>query len=173
MTRSDTRSGAGERATLAGFLDYQRTTVHWKCEGLTDEGAAFAPLESSPLMTVGALVNHLRWVEYDWFERIFLDRPNLGPWTEEEPDREYTLGAATPIAQVLAGYEAQCARSREIIAAHDLDSPSKVPDPHTGEPFTLRWIVAHMLEETARHLGHIDILREKWDGVTGYRPENA
>lgn len=170
MTPTDTRSGAGERAALAGFLDYQRALVRWKCAGLTDDGAAYAPLKTSPLMTIGGLVNHLRWTEYDWFEHMLLDRPDTGPWTDEEPDREFTVGAQVPIARVLTDYDAQCARSRRIIADHDLDTASKLPD-ETGTPFTLRWIVAHMIEETARHLGHIDLLREQWDGMTGYRPD--
>lgn len=167
MTSTDLRSGSDERATLTGFLDHQRAKVHTKCAGLTGEGAAFAPLETSPLMSIGGVVNHLRWVEYDWFERILLGGPDLGPWTDAEPDREFTLGAQTPIADVLAAYEAQCARNREIAAAHDLDARAAVPSRHTGEHLTLRWILAHMLEETARHLGHLDILREKWDGATG------
>lgn len=165
---TDTRSGADERAMLTGFLDHQRAKVHEKCAGLTDAGAAFAPLEASPLMTIGGLVNHLRWVEYDWFEHEFLGRPDLGPWTDEEPDREFTLGAQTPITQVLADYESQCARNREIVAAHDLDTAAQIPDSRTGIPFNLRWILAHMTEETARHLGHLDIIREKWDGATGH-----
>ena len=165
---TDTRSGADERTMLTGFLDHQRAKVHEKCTGLTDAGAAFAPLESSPLMTVGGVVNHLRWVEYDWLEHVFLARPDLGPWTDEEPDREFTLGARTPIAQVLADYAAQCTRNREIAASHDLAAPAQIPDPRTGIPDNLRWILAHLTEETARHLGHLDIIREKWDGATGY-----
>lgn len=171
MKATDTRAGSDERATLTGFLDYQRGLVAWKCTGLTDEGAAFAPLGTSPLMTIGALVNHLRWVEYDWFEHEFLGGPDRGPWTDAEPDREFSLGSRTPIAEVLAGYDAQCARNREIAAAHDLGTPARVPDPRTGVPLTLRWILAHLIEETARHLGHIDILREKWDGAVGDRPD--
>lgn len=165
---TDTRSGADERAMLTGFLDHQRAKVHEKCAGLTDAGAAFAPIGSSPLMTIGGVVNHLRWVEYDWFEREFLGGPDLGPWTDEEPDREFTLGAQTPITEVLAAYEAQCVRNREITAAHDLTTLLKAPDPREGEPLNLRWILAHMIEETARHLGHLDLIREQWDGATGY-----
>lgn len=168
MALTDLRSGADERATLTGFLDQQRAEVHEKCAGLNDQGAAYAPLETSPLMTIGGVVNHLRWVEYDWFERIFLGRPDLAPWTDEEPDREFTLGARTPIAEVLAAYETQCAQVREIVAAHDLDAKAQVTNARTGDPFTLRWILAHLIEETARHLGHLDLIREEWDGVTGH-----
>ena len=168
MADTDLRAGTGERATLTGFLDQQRLKVREKCASLTDEGAAFAPLPTSPLMTIGGLVNHLRWVEYDWYERIFLGGPDLGPWTDEEPDREITVGARTPIADVLAGYEAQCARNRAIAEAHDLDALSTIARRNTGEPCTLRWILAHLTEETARHLGHLDLIREQWDGATGY-----
>jgi hypothetical protein len=67
------------------------------------------------------------------------------------------------MAQLLAGYEAQCARSREIVAKHDLSDEVT----HKAETFNVRWVVTHMIEETARHVGHLDVLRELTDGLTG------
>jgi len=81
-------------------------------------------------------------------------------------DREMRIGLDIPIAQLLAEYEAQCARYRELVASLDLDMPAK-KTLSTGETVTLRWILSHLIEETARHNGHIDILREMADGVTG------
>jgi len=167
MQRTEAPLAGDERAMLTGFLDRQRATVRIKCTGLDDAGAAVAPIATSPLMTIGGIVNHLRWVEYDWLEHDLLGRPDLAPWTDEEPDKEFTVGATTPIATVLEEYEAQCARCREIVAGHALDVTSVQTDRHTGEPFTLRWIVNHLIEETARHLGHIDLIREYVDGTTG------
>jgi hypothetical protein len=71
-----------------------------------------------------------------------------------------------PIAQLLQEYEQQCSGYRELVASVDLDTLSK-QTMSTGEPVTLRWILFHLIEETARHNGHIDILRELADGVTG------
>jgi Protein of unknown function (DUF664) len=76
------------------------------------------------------------------------------------------IAVGIPIARLLADYERQCARSRELGASLDLDTPSK-RTVSTGEPVTLRWILLHVIDETARHNGHLDLLRELADGVTG------
>jgi hypothetical protein len=97
--------------------------------------------------------------------RMLLGEDDHGPWTEEDPDREMRIAVAVPIAQLLDEYEARCARYRDLVASLDLDTPSKRPV--GGRPVTLRWILFHLIEETARHNGHLDILRELADGVTG------
>ena len=71
-----------------------------------------------------------------------------------------------PLAQLLDEYDAQCVRSREIVAGLELDVRVRVFPPDT-EPVTLRWILLHMIEETSRHNGHLDLLRELADGVKG------
>jgi uncharacterized damage-inducible protein DinB len=156
-----------ERTTLTTMLDYVRDTVHAKCAGLSDEGARRAPLHGSPLMTISGLVSHLRWVEFSWIELTILGRTGHGPWTEDDPDREMRIATEIPIAQLLDDYRAACARHRELVAPLDLDAPSRGTLPWRTEPVTLRWILFHLIEETARHNGHIDILREMADGVTG------
>jgi uncharacterized damage-inducible protein DinB len=98
-----------ERSTLNAMLDYTRATVRAKCEGLSDEKARQAPLASSPLMTVSGLVNHVRWVEYWWFEVVFLGHEDQGPWTEEDPDREMHIALDVPLTQLLDEYDAQAA----------------------------------------------------------------
>jgi uncharacterized damage-inducible protein DinB len=116
-------------------------------------------------MTPAGLVSHLRWVEYSWFQVVLLGEQDHGPWTEEDPDREMRIAVEVPIAQLLDEYEEQGARYRDLVASLDLDTPSKRPV--SGQPVTLRWILFHLVEETARHNGHLDILRELADGVTG------
>ena len=111
-------------------------------------------------------MNHVRWVEYSWIQSVFLGEEDEGPWTEEEPDREMSLGAQLPLAQVLAEYEAQCERYNQILAGVHLDTRAARPF-RNGEHPTLRWILMHLIEETARHNGHIDLLREMIDGVRG------
>ncbi len=166
MTRTDVPASWDERTMLTTFLDYTRATVHQKCVGLSDEDARAAPLQTSPLTTIAGLVSHVKWVEYSWFQTMLLGEEDEGPWTDEDPDREMRLGLETPLAQLLAEYEEQSARYRELVAGLDLDLRSVRPI-NTGELVTLRWILFHLLEETARHAGHIDILRELADGVTG------
>ncbi|MEZ0075795.1 DinB family protein [Planotetraspora sp. GP83] len=166
MTRTDTPPTWDERATLATFLDYVRATVHAKCEGVSEEDARRAPLPDSPLTTMSGLVSHLRWVEYSWFQVVFLGEEDEGPWTDDDPDREMRIGVDIPLRELLDDYEAQCARYRELVAANDLEATAKRPI-RDGRHVTLRWIIMHLIEETARHNGHLDILREMADGVTG------
>ena len=94
MPRTDIPAGWDERTVLTTFLDYVRTTVHAKWEHLTEDDARRAPLPSSPLMTLAGLVNHLRWVEYYWFQVMLLGEEDHGPWTEEDPDREMRIAVA-------------------------------------------------------------------------------
>ncbi len=156
-----------ERAVLTTMLGYVRDTVHAKCAGISEADARRAPLASSPLMTISGLVSHLRWVEHAWIEATLLGGADRGPWTDEDPDREMRIAVDVPIAQLLAEYRAACTRHDELVASLDLDTPSAGPLDWRDEPVTLRWILFHLIEETARHNGHIDILREMADGATG------
>jgi Protein of unknown function (DUF664) len=158
---------ADERTQLVGWLDLQRSIVHWKCEGLSDEDAHRMVLPTSPLMTVAGIVSHLRWTENVWFEIALLGadpggNPQFGP-TEDADMR--VEGVA--LSQVLADYGTQCARSNEIIAAHSLDTTGKTQAFKSGSA-SLRWFLLHMIEETARHAGHLDTIRELLDGTRGY-----
>jgi uncharacterized damage-inducible protein DinB len=166
MPRSDTPTTWDERATLLAMLQYTRDTAIEKSLGLADDQAANAPLASSPLMTVGGVVNHLRWVEHAWVENRFVDGPYRGPSTDDSPDQAFIDGAAAPLDEVLDAYRDQARRTDAIIDAHGLDDRSATPL-SSGVPPTLRWVVLHLVEETARHNGHLDVLRELADGVRG------
>lgn len=159
--------GADERTQLLSWLDMQRAVVHWKCEGLSAEDAHRVVIPTSPLMTVAGLVSHLRWVEHCWFEVMLAGRPASGPQFDEETEDADMRVADVPLEQLLREYTEQCAVSDEIIAAHGLDDVGRQPDFRAGEA-TLRWTLLHMIEETARHAGHLDIVRELVDGATGY-----
>ncbi len=156
-----------ERTILTTMLNYTRDTVPAKCAGISQENAARVMLPGSPLTTICGLVSHLRWVEHSWIEVKLLGGPDQGPWTEEDPDREMRIAVDMPITQLLDEYRAACRRHDELIAGLDLDTPSKGDLGWRSEPVTLRWILFHLIEETARHNGHLDILRELADGVTG------
>jgi uncharacterized damage-inducible protein DinB len=156
-----------ERTILTTFLDYARDTVHAKCAGLPDADARRAPLPGSPLMTISGLVSHLRWVEDAWIEKTLLGGTIDAPWTDDDPDREFRIAATMPLTQLLADYRAACARHRDQVASLDLDTPSRGELGWRTEPVTLRWVLFHLTEETARHNGHLDILRELADGGRG------
>lgn len=158
---------ADERTQLVGWLDIQRAIVQWKCEGLSEEDAHRSLLPSSPLMTMAGVVSHLRWVEHCWFEVLFLGGPAEGPQFQEEPEDADLRVEGVPLAQLLREYAQQCARSNEIVAAHSLDEAGRHPD-FKSAGATLRWMLIHMVEETGRHAGHLDIIRELLDGETGY-----
>ncbi|HET6986880.1 MAG TPA: DinB family protein [Kribbella sp.] len=161
---------ADERGQLTGWLDLQRSFVRMKCEGLGEEDAHRKVLETSPLMTMAGIVAHLRWNEYSWFQLNLMGVPNTGqtPWTEGgHPDAEMLVDEI-PLGQLLDEYDAECARSNETIAALSLDAVEQGPYAAEGEAASLRYILCHMIEETARHVGHMDIIRELVDGKTGY-----
>ncbi|WP_316772855.1 DinB family protein [Streptomyces sasae] len=165
-TRTDTPPAWDERTQLTTFLDYVRDTACAKCEGVSAEDARRAPLPGSPLMTISGLINHLRWVEYYWFQVVFLGEEDQGPWTEEDPDREMRIAVDFPLEQLLAEYAEQSARYRELVASAGLDAEARTPIRDGRRP-DLRWILLHLTEETARHNGHLDIIREIVDGRTG------
>ncbi|MGW3666593.1 DinB family protein [Streptomyces sp. NPDC005141] len=166
QTRTDTPSAWDERTQLTTFLDYARATARAKCEDVSAEDARKAPLPGSPLMTLSGLINHLRWVEYYWFQVVFLGEEDEGPWTEEDPDREMRIAVDIPLPQLLDEYEEQSARYRKLVAGSDLDTKAERAG-REGRRFDLRWIILHLVEETSRHNGHLDILRELADGRTG------
>lgn len=166
MTRTDTPPARDERTQLTTFLDYVRATARAKCEQVSPENARRAPLPGSPLMTLCGLVNHLRWVEYFWFQVMFLGEEDEGPWTDEDPDREMRIAVDVPLTDLLREYEEQSARHRGLVAEHDLDALARRARRDGSHP-DLRWILLHLIEETARHNGHLDIVRELVDGTTG------
>lgn len=154
---------ADERDTLHGFVDFLRGTIELKCEGLSEEQAKKSVLPS-PLMTAAGVVKHLRWVEHYWFEVVLAGRPSKAPYTREDPDADWRIEEGETITQLLADYAAQCTVSREILSGLDLGHEVPFRD---GKTVSARWVLAHMVEETGRHAGHIDIVRELLDGTTG------
>ena len=145
---------------LYGWLDWQRATVRLKTTGLDSELAYVRFIPTSPRMTIATVVSHLVGVEHHWFITSFLgeDEPTLTVGWDEN---------GTPLSDLLDAYDAQCQRSRDVTAAHSLDEIERSTPPGC-ELVSLRWIVGHLMEETARHLGHLDLLRELADGQKCY-----
>ncbi|MFC4908647.1 DUF664 domain-containing protein [Actinomadura gamaensis] len=153
---------AGERATLAGFLDWQRATLEMKCAGLDAEQLRRRELEPSDLSLLG-LVRHLAEVERSWFRVVFSGEEAESIWPRVDGEMaDFLVDDADP-AEAFEAWRAECRKARAIVASHDLGETVRWRD----ETFSLRWIVTHMIEEYARHNGHADLLRERIDGVTG------
>jgi hypothetical protein len=153
---------ADERGTLTGLLDFLRATVELKLTGLTDEQVVARPVHPSAL-TPGGIVKHLTGVERFWFAIDFAGLDVEWPWAEEDPHGCFPLAPGDTADRLLTSYRAECARSREVTAAASLDDRAR----SDGMTFTLRYALAHLIEETARHLGHLDLLRESTDGLVG------
>ena len=156
-----------EKATLLGLLGENRAVMVWKLDGLS-EADARRPMVDSGTSLLG-LVKHLAWVELSWFGSAFAGEEIDFPWTRSDPDADFRIDDDETIADVVAFYEEAVAHSNEIIARADLDQHAAKGRRRPS----LRWIMGHMVEETARHAGHADIVRELIDGTTGYVPERS
>jgi uncharacterized damage-inducible protein DinB len=154
---------ADEFTTLTSFLDFLREVVCKKLEGVEEPGLR-AVLVPSQGTTLAGIVNHLGHVERWWFQQIYAGQDLEYPWTEEDPDGDFRVPDDATADSLVAFYRDSCGRSREVVASNpDLDHQV----PRGSKQVTLRWILVHMIEETARHAGHLDLLRESWDGVVG------
>jgi uncharacterized damage-inducible protein DinB len=167
--RIDPPETGPELDQLTSYLDLQRATMLWKTEGLTREQLA-QPHPPSTL-TLGGLLNHLALVEDSWFRVRFAGFPDDELWAgtdwDADPDYEFRTAAELEPEELRRRYEDACARSREVVAAAaSLDQLSVAPRGN-GKHFDLRWVLLHLIEETARHAGHADLIREAIDGSTG------
>lgn len=155
---------ADERASLTGFLQYQRETLAMKCAGLATEQLKEKAIPPSGLSLLG-LVRHMAEVERGWFRNTLNGEAGQAHWPGGKPGEfaEFDIESADPDEAFRIWHE-ECARSRAIVdAAESLDTTGSYRD----EVFSLRYILTHMIEEYARHNGHADLLRERIDGTTG------
>jgi uncharacterized damage-inducible protein DinB len=172
--RTEPPYDGAEAATLLGFLEYQRATLQRKCRGLSDEQLRVA-LPPSPI-TLGGLLKHLACVEDSWFTETVGGQPLPEPWAsvdfEADPDWDWHSAAADSGDALRELWAERVERSRGIIKAqlsNGEDAALSLTHPAFGrqDPVSLRWVLAHMIEEYARHNGHADLIRESIDGQTG------
>lgn len=157
---TDLGSHADDRTMLTGFLDWYRWVAENKLEDLTRDDATRVTTPGG--LTMLGIVKHLAWVERIWFRRYF-----AGAEREAiENPQSFELAPDDTTESVLATYRSDCAAAREITESAALDQTSVVAHDVYGL-VSFRWILVHMIEETARHSGHLDILRELTDGRTG------
>ena len=165
-TRTDPPFVAGERVMLETWLDFHRSTLAMKCDGLAHEQLCVASTPPSPLSLLG-LVRHMTEVERFWFQRVLHgnDRPPLY-YTDDNPDGDMLDGSPAGAADDIRGFADECEAARASAAlVTDLDQLAVTG--LRGEHASLRWIYVHMIEEYARHNGHADLIREAIDGATG------
>jgi hypothetical protein len=155
---------APERELLTGALDWYRAVAIRKVEDLSFEQATrvLTPSGLSPL----GIVQHLAWVECVWFRWRFAaeDVPIFTGGSDNTVTFELRPGDV--VESVVASYRDEADHARRIVAGAALDDVSTRESPMFGL-VTLRWTLVHLIEETARHAGHLDIMREQLDGRTG------
>lgn len=146
---------ADERPMLEKWLDVQRDAIVKKIDGLSEVDIRRRLVPS--LTTVGGVVRHLRWVETGWFDQLLGARSGTNR-RAHDTDWEFTVQPDDTGATLIADYRDACARSRSVAAELSLDDAV----PHRGMGMvSVRWVFIHLIEETARHAGHLDILREQ------------
>lgn len=149
-------------AELFNSLDWNRSVVVRKLEGLTFDKAT--ALVTPTGVTLLGVVRHLAWCERGWFGHFLLGEPT----SPVDTDESFAIDSVSSVDEVIDDYGAAIDRSRQIVQEQpSLEVRSVVPHSYFGI-VTLRWILLHMIKETARHAGHLDILRELTDGETGY-----
>lgn len=168
---------ADELTALTEYLDRQRQLLLAKTEGLDLTGMTRILAPSS--LTLAGILKHMALVENSWFRVRLLGDPPSEPWFsapfEDDPDWEFNSALLDDPAELIELYLAACDASRaavaQIAATEDsLDSLSVAESWSTGRQMSLRWILLHMIEETARHVGHADLLRQAVDGHVGDGP---
>lgn len=166
-----------EREGLRAFVAQQHLVLRIAAHGLTDEQAR-TPASVSTL-TIGGLLKHVTSMEEGWLGRA-VSAPE--PWPGDAapgPERaaayaqDFAVGPQEELAEILRRYDDRCRRTDETIAGLDLDTPVPVPSsspwyPPGSPPWSVRWVLLHLIEEVARHAGHADLVRESIDGATAF-----
>lgn len=151
-----------ERTALVQRLDQYRAILSTSLADLTWEEASARHLPATDL-TIAGIVRHLAWVEDRWFRGRLLGVAMPPPWdtaVADGPDHSMRLAPGDTVGGILELYSAACVRSRDALGrCESLDTLAAVPSFGTG-PVNARWILVHMIDETARHAGHVDLLRD-------------
>ena len=158
IARPDESAPADEMTMARAWLVHLRESAIFKLDGLDDEQLRWQPAPTAN--SLGAIVVHLGYAERLWLRAIFAGEPMDMAWRQ----KMFDLPAGWSVADVVAFYRAETAAADAVLDAagsFDLRSGAEF------RPTTLRWVVTHLIEETARHAGHMDITRELLDGTTG------
>ena len=145
---------ADERELLLAWLDHLRTSIVRKLEDLDEEQARWTP--EGALIPLLGVVNHLTCVEWRWTDGMMLGKPTARDEEEFRPGPELT------VADAIAGYRERGRATEKLVRSLPLERTTT-----DGSGRDLRWVLVHLIEETARHAGHADATRELLDGTTG------
>jgi uncharacterized damage-inducible protein DinB len=151
------------------YLEHQRHVLRVAAHGLTDEQVRATSTASS--LSVGGLIKHCASVERAWMDNV-LERKRSG--AQDEYETGFRLEPGETVADILALHRHAARETDEIIAGiDDLGQPVPVPRdapwfPRDIDFWSVRWVLLHLIEETARHAGHADIVREAIDGATAF-----
>jgi uncharacterized damage-inducible protein DinB len=168
--RFDIPFTADEKQTLLGILAFQRDTLRWKCSGLSSELLAYRHAPST--LSLGGLLKHLAVIEAAWVNVTFagtLETPSWYAQYEAQRGRtDWTFATAADDSpeQLLTWLDEAQRVTERIVAEADLDAIAQERF-WDGEQASLRWILLHLIQEYARHLGHADLIREAIDGSAG------
>ena len=160
--RPEVPRDAAERATLTAMLAWLRSAVVRKATGVDRETAQQTTTASD--MDLLGIVRHLAYQERWWFRWCFAGEDVDLPWSDEDPDADFRLPPDWSTYDVLAFYREECAAADAAIAGATSLDQLCVRD---RRPTSLRWVLVHMIGETARHAGHADLFREHIDGLVG------
>jgi uncharacterized damage-inducible protein DinB len=158
MDRENPPFTGDERTLLDAYLDYYRATLLRQLDGLTEEQAKWSPVPTGT--SIWGLVSHMTWVERWWFAHLIGGVPVGFTW-DDDPGSDWRGREGLTLEELRAEYVAECERSRAVFAAAGLDDLTHEPRPGRS----VRRVAIHMIEETARHAGHGDIIRELIDGT--------
>ena len=153
---------------LHEFLAYQRASVEAILAGLDAEALQTSVLPSG--WTPLGMIEHLGHAEWHWFQEVVTGAAEPLPWPGDDSP---PLTTSQPVERVVGFYRDQCARSDKVIAGTALTAApvgAHPEEPLASQTTDLRRIMLHMIEETARHAGHLDAARELLDGRTGLGP---
>jgi hypothetical protein len=162
---------ADEREQLLAFLVQQRDGIRNAAFGLTDEQARLTPTAGT--LSIGGLVKHCTAVEQSWTGMVVQRPAEDAESAQDGYESGFTLAPDETLASMLTAYADAAAETDRVIRETDLDQPVPVPKgvpwfPDDLDAWTVRWVILHMIEETSRHAGHADIVRESSDGATMY-----
>ncbi|WP_431928487.1 DinB family protein [Amycolatopsis tucumanensis] len=154
------RPVADEREGLLAFLAQQRYVLRRAARGLTEAQARLTPTRSA--LSIGGLIKHVTSTERRWMAAV------RGSPVDSDGVADFVVGEGETLSDVLTAYDSAARETEEIVAGiPDVGQPVRVPWlPDEVDAWTVRWVLLHLIEETARHAGHADILREHIDGAT-------
>jgi hypothetical protein len=153
-----------ERELLEQHLEFCRQTIIYKVTGISKDNGVkrLGPTSTSVL----GILRHLTEVEYGWFHINFAGLEyNEGRYSDANPNGDFEILESDTVESLLEGYIKACENSRQVCVGKGLDELGTEPRPRDDAKPSLRWIYLHMIDETARHAGHLDIYRELIDGA--------